>query len=252
VTEREGTSREIRAIAYVPGTWERSHEQSDRLRQRLETGERERVQLTERQAARARERERISVQLSEIAARRSEADEGAAQLQLLELLGGRRADQGLLAEFRNHLVGRIRPALARHASGLVRQMTSGRYSEIVLDEDYAAFLFDQGVAHPLERFSGGEVDIANLALRLAVSELVTNARGRSRLQFVALDEVFGSQDEERRATVVGSLHELSQVFRQVFVVTHHDDVRERLQHVVRIEEDEARAPRFVASWQAKA
>ncbi|MBI2078617.1 MAG: SMC family ATPase [Euryarchaeota archaeon] len=252
VAEREATSREVRAVAYAPGSWERAHEQAEGLRQRLETGERERVQLTERQASRAREVRRLGGQLAEIAARRKDAQTGAARLELLDVLGGRRADQGLLAEFRNHLVGRIRPALGRHASALVRQMTRGRYTEIVLDEDYAPSLVDQGLSHPLERFSGGEVDVANLALRLAVSELVTNGRGRSRLQVVALDEVFGAQDEERRGAVIDSLHALAHVFRQVLVVTHLEDVRERLEHVVRVTEDEAREPRFVTSWQAKA
>jgi exonuclease SbcC len=88
----------------------------------------------------------------------------------------------------------------------------------------------------MERFSGGERDVMSLSLRLAVSELVANARGRSRLQFVALDEVFGSQDGERREAVMRCLGGLSNVFRQVFVVTHLEDVRDRLDHVLRVDE----------------
>ena len=44
-------------------------------------------------------------------------------------------------------------------------------------EDYALLVHDEGKAFTLERFSGGEGDLANLCLRLAVSQVVAERAG---------------------------------------------------------------------------
>lgn len=249
---REAASRELQSLAYVPGSWEQARGEAEQAARALESAQREAVQWRERADARRREFQRLEEQAAQLQARRSELEASASELALLDALAGPRGDVGLLCEFKTHLIGRIRPSLSRATSDLLRVMTRGRYSELSLDDEYGAHLYDGAQAHPLFRFSGGEVDVSNLALRLAVSELVANARGRSRLQFVALDEVFGSQDEERRQSVVDALHSLSPVFRQILVVTHLEDVRERLEHVLRVEDGGDGASRLVASWQDKA
>lgn len=250
--EREEASRALQRVAYVPGAWEASQREAQDRAQKAEGLEREFVQWRERAQALTRERAGLAERLERLGARRLEVEGWTAELGILELLAAPRTDQGLLAEFRAHLVGRVRPALSRAATSLLRDMTAGRYSELTLDEDYTPCLYDGGLAHPLERFSGGEADVASLALRLAVGEVVGNFRGRAGLQFVALDEVFGSQDADRRATVVQALHALRSGFRQIFVVTHHDDIRERLEHVLRVEEDGDGTSRVVPSWAHKA
>ncbi len=65
-----------------------------------------------------------------------------------------------------------------------------------LDEDYMVTLLDGGEAKPV--ISGGEEDIANLALRLAISQMIADRAGQP-LSLLVLDEIFGSLDEERRA-----------------------------------------------------
>lgn len=249
---REVATRELQQVAYGPGAWEAAHAEAEHAARRLEAVQRDLIQWRERVDARRRECTRIEEQLAVLGTRKAELDAQAAELAVLDALAGPRGDVGLLCEFKTHVIGRIRPSLARTTSELLRVMTRGRYSELSLDDEYGGHLYDGATAHPLVRFSGGEVDVANLALRLAVSELVANARGRSRLQFVALDEVFGSQDEERRQSVVDALHSLSSVFRQILVVTHLEDVRERLEHILRVEDVGDGTSRLVASWQDKA
>ncbi len=248
IRDRETSSRELRTLTYEAGSWERTHAEAETLRQRAEAAERDMIQWRERCEARTRQRTRITEALAKLDGRRKEVKELEEGLRLLEILAARRGEDGLLPEFRTHLIGRLRPALSRAAGQLLGQMTQGTYADLVLDEEYGASLFDNGVSHPLERFSGGEVDICNLALRLAVSELVANARGRSRLQFIALDEVLGSQDEERRGLILVALNSLANVFRQVFVVTHTEDIRERLEHVLRVEDAGDGTSRFVTTW----
>ena len=248
VRDREAASRDLRSTAYEAGSWEKAHAEAETWRQRGEAAERDTIQWRERCEARTRQRTRLGEAIARLDGRRREVKDLEEGLRLLELLAARRGEEGLLPEFRTHLIGRLRPALSRAAGQLLGQMTQGRYADLVLDEEYGASLFDGGVAHPLERFSGGEVDVCNLALRLAVSELVANARGRSRLQFIALDEVLGSQDEERRGLILVALNSLANVFRQVFVVTHTEDVRERLEHVLRVEDAGDGTSRFVTTW----
>ena len=61
----------------------------------------------------------------------------------------------------------------------------------------------------------------------------------------ALNEVFGSLDESRRAGVVELLRRLHDRFEQVIVITHIEDVREGLDRVVRVRYDAARGTSVV-------
>jgi exonuclease SbcC len=102
-------------------------------------------------------------------------------------------------------------------------LTQGRYSDARLDDSGALELFDDGAFQPLKRFSGGEQDLGNLCLRIALSRSLSRQRG-TEAGFIILDEVFGSQDLDRRRGLVEHMKALRQDFRQVFVVSHFDDV----------------------------
>ena len=63
-------------------------------------------------------------------------------------------------------------------------------------------LMKYSLIHPvnkqeIEGFSGGEIDLANLVLRIAISKTLTELSGTSTIGFLAFDEVFGSQDKRR-------------------------------------------------------
>lgn len=131
----------------------------------------------------------------------------------------------LLNDYAAEAQRRAFPTVARETSELLAALTHGRYSDAQLDETGALELADDGVFHPLRRFSGGEQDLANLCLRIALSRAVTRQRG-SEAGFIILDEVFGSQDLGRREQLIEQLKELRNDFRQVFVVSHFDDVVE--------------------------
>jgi GNAT superfamily N-acetyltransferase len=74
-----------------------------------------------------------------------------------------------------------------------------------LDEDYMATLLDGGEVKPV--ISGGEEDVANLALRLAISQMIADRAGQP-LSLLFLDEILGSLDEERRLAVIELLRAL--------------------------------------------
>ncbi|HEX2126720.1 MAG TPA: SbcC/MukB-like Walker B domain-containing protein, partial [Thermoleophilaceae bacterium] len=107
---------------------------------------------------------------------------------------------------------------------LLGEVTQTRYSVARLDDSYQLQIADGMELHPLRRFSGGEQDLASLCLRLALSRVLARQRGVES-GFIILDEVFGSQDVDRRRLLLAQLGELvEREFRQVFVVSHTDDV----------------------------
>jgi exonuclease SbcC len=139
----------------------------------------------------------------------------------------------LLGEYRTIVIGRIRPRLGELAGELMAEMTNGRYALAALDEDYNLQLWDNGEFFGIDRFSGGEKDLASLCLRLAISEALTEAAGLSQ-SFVILDEVFGSQDEQRKELILSALTNLKHRFSQMLLITHVDDIKDRVEHLIQV------------------
>jgi len=151
-------------------------------------------------------------------------------------------DLGMLEErfleFKDRLMARVAPVLSGLASKGLEAMTEGRYSKVELDDSYEMQIHDQGEKYPVGRFSGGESDLANLALRLAISRMIADRTGAAPINFLMLDEIFGSQDPNRKRSVMTALSRLSTQFRQIFLITHIEDVKDAANYVIRVTEQE--------------
>ena len=143
----------------------------------------------------------------------------------------------ILTDFKLHLIGRIRPTLARVAKQLLAEMTEGKYSDLELDENYETLIYDNGQKFALERFSGGEKDLANLCLRLAISRMIAESSG-AEFSFIILDEVFGSQDIQRKENILKALATLKGRFRQIFLITHIEDIKDSVDNLITVVENE--------------
>jgi exonuclease SbcC len=137
-------------------------------------------------------------------------------------------------DLRNDLNLAMRPDLSEIASEFVRDLTNGRYSEVELDEEYVATLVEAGDPRPV--ISGGEEDIASLALRLAISKMIADTAGQP-LSLLVLDEIFGSLDEQRREAVMNLLRGLGDRFPQVILITHVEAAGRDADRVIHIEYD---------------
>jgi exonuclease SbcC len=144
----------------------------------------------------------------------------------------------VMDSYRTYLISQIRPTLSSHASELFDELTDGKYSQIELDEDYNLLIYDQGHPYSIERFSGGEEDLANLCIRLAISEIITERAG-SIFNFIILDEIFGSQDQIRKQNIIKALNNFSLKFRQIFLITHVEDIKHLTEHTLTVAEDES-------------
>jgi len=138
-------------------------------------------------------------------------------------------------ELRQELNDQVRPELSEIASAFLAQLTDGRYTSMEIDDSYNLMVLDEGEEKPV--ISGGEEDIANLVLRLSLSQMIAERAGHP-LSLLILDEVFGSLDVARRDNVVQLLHHLEDRFEQVILITHIDGIRESLDQVLRVEYDE--------------
>ncbi|NIP80402.1 MAG: hypothetical protein GWM90_14735 [Gemmatimonadetes bacterium] len=172
------------------------------------------------------------------AAEKAEAEYAERKESLDQLESERRHNTELDAAFnqlRVELNARVRPELSELASAFLTDITAGRYTALEIDESYNVLVLDEGEEKPV--ISGGEEDIANLVLRLAISQMIAERAGHP-LNALILDEVFGSLDVERRDNVIQLLHGLTGRFEQVILITHIESIREGLDHVVRCSFDE--------------
>jgi exonuclease SbcC len=148
---------------------------------------------------------------------------------------------GLFTLFFRTLTSRARPMLEAEASALVRDLTDGRYERMEFDDNYRVRLLDRfDDSYVIDRFSGGEADVASLSARIALSKIIA-ARGGGTLGFLVLDEVFGSLDAGRRNNVLLALERLKRSFGQIFIISHVAEVQESalVDEVWMLEEDES-------------
>jgi DNA repair protein SbcC/Rad50 len=148
---------------------------------------------------------------------------------------------GLFTQFFRSLTARARPMLEVEASNLVRELTDGRYERMEFDDNFRVRLLDRfDDSYAIERFSGGEADVASLSARVALSRIVAS-RGTNALGFLVLDEVFGSLDAGRRNNVLHALERLKRSFGQIFIISHVAEVQESalVDEVWMLEEDES-------------
>jgi len=141
----------------------------------------------------------------------------------------------VMGDFKQNLMERITPTLSDIASELFDTMTNSRYGGLELDDDYEIHIYDGEAKYPLSRFSGGESDLANLCLRLAISRVLADRSGND-INFLILDEIFGSQDQVRKRAIMETLNRLEKRFHQIILITHIDDTKDMMSNVVTVKE----------------
>ncbi len=141
-----------------------------------------------------------------------------------------------LGIFKTEILEKVSPGISREASDLFSRITKGKYESILVDENFDFSIADGGQYFPIERFSGGEVDLANFCLRIAVTKAIMELSGSDhRLEFLAFDEIFGSQDEERRLEMMLALNYLQEQFRQIYIVSHIESLRDYFPHLLEVQ-----------------
>ena len=139
-----------------------------------------------------------------------------------------------LIEFKTKLNSKVAPRISQIASQLYSQITKGKYQHIEVDINFDFYIYDEGQKFPIDRFSGGEVDLANLVLRIAISKTLGELNGAGNIGFLAFDEVFGSQDETRRMEILEAFHTIKEQYRQIFLISHEIEIKEMFERMVEL------------------
>lgn len=182
--------------------------------------------------------ERLSTQAKEKQKEISDAEETKKSIDKLTLNQEKQERFiSLVNDYRQFLISRIRPKLSDISGLLLSELTAGKYTGVELDEEYNLFIYDGNTKYPLPRFSGGEADVANLCLRLAISQLIAESSGVE-TGFIILDEIFGSQDIHRKALILQALNNLSKKFRQIILITHVEDIKDTVENIIEVAESE--------------
>lgn len=202
---------------------ERYQSQSEQLRTLEKTG-------MELQGAQEKAREKIRANEHILAQISHKLEEVELLRKLAEMLG----------HFKTEILEKVSPGITREASELFTRITKGKYEGILVDENFDFSIADGGVYYPIDRFSGGEVDLANFCLRIAITKAIMDLSGSGhRMEFLAFDEIFGSQDEERRLEMMLALHYLQEQFRQIYIVSHIDSLKDYFPHLLEVQFSEA-------------
>lgn len=186
----------------------------------------------------AAEGETSSAEAALKVARQAKRDLDKTMAQLEAKLGDKRLHDELdraYSDMRTDLNLQLRPEISELASAFLTDLTDARYSELELDDQYNIIILEDGIPKPV--ISGGEEDVANLVLRLAISQMIAERAGQP-FSLLILDEIFGSLDEGRRSNVLDLLRRLQDRFEQVIVITHIESVREGLDRVITVRYDD--------------
>lgn len=200
--------------------------------------DRVRIELQESKVAAARAQEQVSGATAALAAAQEAAEELKRKVAELDVLQTERRMHDELdrafSDLRTDLNYQLRPELSELASAFLSELTDARYAELELDDQYNVVILEDGIPKPV--LSGGEEDLANLVLRLAISQMIAERAGQN-FSLLILDEVFGSLDEARRFNVVELLRGLQDRFEQVILITHIEPVREGVDRVIAVTYD---------------
>jgi exonuclease SbcC len=160
-----------------------------------------------------------------------------AEARAAELARDRRLHDELdqaFTDLRTELNVALRPEVSRLASEFLTTLTNDRFTDLDLDDDYNLVLSEDGIPKPV--ISGGEEDVANLAVRLAISQMIAERTGQT-FSLLILDEIFGSLDEARQRHVMSLLHALHDQFEQVILITHVGNIFDDGDRVLHVDLD---------------
>lgn len=119
-----------------------------------------------------------------------------------------------LTEFMTRVKNSIIPSLSKVSSEVVNEITNGKIDEIKINDDFEITANGKEIC----LLSGGEEAGVNLAIRLALSSILT----RKVFNVFIGDEVDQSMDEERAECTAKTLRKLNKQIEQMILITHKD------------------------------
>ncbi|MFF5987727.1 AAA family ATPase [Prauserella flavalba] len=189
--------------------------------------------------------ERFAAALAELAP----AEEEFAELDALTDVVNGRGQNSRRMSLRSYVLAARLEEVAVAATARLRSMSQGRYSFVHSDaagsrgtrgglgldvlDDYS------GAVRPAKTLSGGESFLASLSLALGLADVVAAETGGALLDTLFVDEGFGTLDGQTLDVVMDVLDELRAGGRVVGLVSHVEELRQRIPTRLRIRKSRA-------------
>ncbi len=168
--------------------------------------------------------------------RLSRAEDLARRHEMLaEEIGRLKLTRSLIRDYTDYLLQVVRDRIEEEAGRVLAEITDGRYGTVLLDDDFTVLVNDMGDDYPAERFSGGEQDDIAIALRIALSRFIAEVNQVHDSTFLIFDEIFGSQDEERRSNLLRALRTQEVHFPQILLISHISEVQDEFSTTLVVE-----------------
>lgn len=136
----------------------------------------------------------------------------------------------LLDEFRKNRVRKSVPVVSTYASSLLSKFSDGAFTRLDLDEKFSATITRKdGEKLPVGLLSGGELSLAAISLRIAISLLLS---GNSTRSCLVLDEILVSQDSTRSELTLSTLREVCK--GQVILISHGSNTTDIADKVIEL------------------
>ncbi|MEA1994043.1 MAG: SMC family ATPase [Euryarchaeota archaeon] len=230
----------IRGLSKVLEGKKEVAEEYTALKKKIERLREQYIEISKKYTAKSTELKSLQGRIEELRKKRKELK--SIEIKIKQKKGKEREYSILSEAFSSipvSIQNRLKPRIALETSQLVNEMTDGKYSEIELDEDYGVFVGSGNEMHPVFRFSGGERDLINLCLRIAISRVLvslSSEHGFSHIQSLFLDEGFSSLDAGRRQNLLKTLNKLRNQFGQILIITHVEDIKRSVPNAIYVEE----------------
>ncbi|NLA37953.1 MAG: SMC family ATPase, partial [Methanomicrobiales archaeon] len=185
------------------------------------------MKARERRYAAAAAISSLKADIGEEVSRLSRADELAREQETLhEEIGRLKLTRSIIKDYTDYLLQVVRDRIEEEAGRVLAEITDGRYGTVMLDDDFTVLVHDMGDDYPADRFSGGEQDDIAIALRIALSRFLAGVNEMHDSTFLIFDEIFGSQDEERRNNLLRALRTQEAHFPQILLISHITEVQD--------------------------
>lgn len=136
------------------------------------------------------------------------------------------------------IVDHYLPQIELRAQNLLHRMSDGRleFKMSVVEEGKRKgieLLAGSGTLRPVRALSGGEQTRVSLAVRLALSQILSEMAG-CKFDMLLLDEP-EFLDEEGISQLIESVGRLKELFPQIFVMSHHPSLRQAFPNMITVE-----------------
>lgn len=129
--------------------------------------------------------------------------------------------------------GRMKVALVTQKETKTKVVGADGFKDHATIETLDIIISDEMGERPYEMYSGGETFRVNFAIRLAISKLLTHRAG-AKLQFLVIDEGFGTQDATGRTRLVEIMDTIKNDFEKILIITHLEELKEEFPNRIEV------------------